>query len=67
MRSLYEFEAPPDGEIPVCEVNSRVHTISVNLDFTNINAFTAAVTPQVSPFIFHPPTSFRWKNTRASA
>lgn len=43
MRNLQEFQAPVDGEIPVCEVNSRVHTISVNLDFTNINAFTTVV------------------------
>lgn len=43
MKNLQEFQTPVDGEIPVCEINSRVHTISVNLDFTNINAFTTAV------------------------
>lgn len=43
MQTLLDFQAPMDGEIPVCEVNSRVHTISANLDFTNISAFTTAV------------------------
>ncbi|VEN34662.1 unnamed protein product [Callosobruchus maculatus] len=41
MKGLHEFEVPNDGEICLCEINGRVH--SMNYDYANLNAFTDAL------------------------
>ncbi|KRT78158.1 translation initiation factor eIF2A [Oryctes borbonicus] len=38
MRTLYDFQAPTDGEVTLCEVDGRIH--SANFEFTNVNIFT---------------------------
>ncbi|XP_074030052.1 aladin [Leptinotarsa decemlineata] len=41
MRNLHDFDLPNDGEISLCEINGRVH--SMNHDYTNVSAFTTTV------------------------
>ncbi|CAH2011328.1 unnamed protein product [Acanthoscelides obtectus] len=41
MKGLHEFEVPNDGEICLCEINGRVH--SVNYEYANLDAFTDAL------------------------
>ncbi|CAH1117706.1 unnamed protein product [Phaedon cochleariae] len=41
MRNLHDFELPNDGEISLCEINGRIH--SMNYDYANVNAFTNTV------------------------
>lgn len=44
MKSLNIFQAPNDGEITLCEVDGRVH--SMNYEYANISAFTTTVSKQ---------------------
>ncbi|XP_022916047.1 aladin-like [Onthophagus taurus] len=41
MKNLFDFTAPPDNEITLCEVDGRVH--SMNIEFANLNIFTNVV------------------------
>lgn len=41
MRNLEDFQLPNDGEVTLCGINGRVH--SVNFDFANVNVFTNSV------------------------
>lgn len=41
MRNLFEFHAPTDGEVTLCEVDGRVH--SMNYEYANTNVFTNTV------------------------
>lgn len=41
MRNLLEFQAPIDGEVTLCEVDGRVH--SMNYEYANVNVFTNTV------------------------
>lgn len=41
MRNLLEFQAPTDGEVTLCEVDGRIH--SMNYEYANVNVFTNTV------------------------
>ncbi|XP_060516995.1 aladin-like [Cylas formicarius] len=41
MKNLNEFQVPNDYEIPLCEINGKVHCM--NAEYANINTFTNAV------------------------
>ncbi|KAI4469793.1 aladin [Holotrichia oblita] len=41
MRTLLEFQAPTDGEVTLCEVDGRIH--SMNYEYANVNVFTNTV------------------------
>ncbi|XP_017779368.1 PREDICTED: aladin-like [Nicrophorus vespilloides] len=41
MNSLQDFTCPNDGELTLCEVDGRIH--SMNFEFANVNAFTNTI------------------------
>lgn len=41
LESLFDFAPCPEGEITLCEVDGRLH--SMKLEYANITAFTNAV------------------------